>query len=128
MHFTEELPCPEHIFDLYDSVGWNDYLKLSKEQLFKATAQSTFVVSAYDKNQLIGTGRVISDGAINAYLCGLIVHPLYQNQGIGRKIIEKLVVKCQQTNLHLQLLCTEENVPYYEKLDFKEFATGMKKK
>ena len=71
MYFTENLPYPEHIFNLYDSVGGNDYLKLSKEQLHHALTQSTFVVSAYDNNQLIATGRIISDVVINAYLRGL---------------------------------------------------------
>ncbi|WP_410982567.1 GNAT family N-acetyltransferase [Bacillus cereus] len=128
MYFTDNLPCPEHIFDLYDSVGWNDFLKLSKEQLHHALAQSTFVISAYDNNQLIATGRIISDGVIHAYLCGLVVHPAYQNQGIGKDIVQKLIVKCERQNLHLQLICTEENIPYYKKLDFEEFGAGMKKK
>ncbi|WJE50449.1 GNAT family N-acetyltransferase [Bacillus cereus] len=128
MYFTENIPCPKHIFDLYDSVGWNNYLKLSKEQLHHALTQSTFVISAYDNDQLIGTGRIISDGIINAYLCGLVVHPSFQNRGIGKEIVQKLIVKCQKQNLHLQLICTAENIPFYEKLDFEGFAIGMKKK
>ncbi|WP_257153296.1 GNAT family N-acetyltransferase [Bacillus pseudomycoides] len=128
MYFTENLPCPEHIFDLYDSVGWNDYLKLLKEQVHNTLTQSAFVISAYDNGQLIATGRIISDGVINAYLCGLVVHPLFQNRGIGKEIVQKLIVKCQKQNLHLRFLCTKENIPFYEKLNFEEFGVGMKKK
>ncbi|MEH6979966.1 GNAT family N-acetyltransferase, partial [Bacillus pseudomycoides] len=107
--FYRNLPCPEHIFDLYDSVGWNDYLKLLKEQMHNTLTQSTFIISAYDNGQLIATGRIISDGVINAYLCGLVVHPSFQNRGIGKEIVQKLIVKCQKQNLHLRLLCTKEN-------------------
>ncbi|PGE97712.1 GNAT family N-acetyltransferase [Bacillus pseudomycoides] len=109
-------------------ISGDDYLKLSKEQLHHTLIQSTFVISAYDNDQLIGTRRIISDGIINAYLCELVVHPSFQNRGNGKEIVQKLIVECQKQNLHLQLICTAEYIPFYEKLDFEEFAIGMKKK
>ncbi|TYR81535.1 GNAT family N-acetyltransferase [Priestia megaterium] len=124
--YTDEIPLPDKLFTLYDEVKWNDFLQLSKGQVHEAIVQSWYVVSAYDREQLIGTGRIISDGIINAYLCGVVVHPDYQCRGIGREIIHKLVHKSRESNLHIQLFCTEDMVCFYEKLGFSRFAAGMK--
>ncbi|MFD0681504.1 MULTISPECIES: GNAT family N-acetyltransferase [unclassified Paenibacillus] len=101
---------------------------LPKELLYKALVQSWHVICAYNQERLIGKGRIVSDGVINAYICGLVVHPDYQNQGIGSEMIRKLVEKGRESKLHIQLLCTEENIPYYNKLGFEGFAIGMKDK
>jgi ribosomal protein S18 acetylase RimI-like enzyme len=65
---------------------------------------------------------------LNAYLCGVVVHPSYRNQGIGSEIVQQLVKKSHKANLHIQLFSEEENVPYYEKLGFEKFALGLKGK
>nr|WP_026010873.1 GNAT family N-acetyltransferase [Paenibacillus sp. OSY-SE] len=128
IRYTDEVPSPDQIYCLYDCFGWNEFLKLSKVQLHQAMVQSWSVISAYDEDALIGTGRIISDGVMNAYLCGLVVHPDYQGQGIGSEIVRQLVEKSRQKNLHVELFCTEELTNYYEKLGFDVFAAGMKDK
>ncbi|MDQ0916314.1 GNAT family N-acetyltransferase [Paenibacillus sp. V4I5] len=99
-HYSSHLSNCVDLFELYDSVDWNSYLQLSKEDLEKAVVQSWYVINAYEKEKLIGTGRVISDGVINACICGIVVHPSYQKQGIGTEIVQKLVEKCREGNLH----------------------------
>ncbi|CAG7630378.1 GNAT family N-acetyltransferase [Paenibacillus allorhizosphaerae] len=124
--FTEQIPDSDALFVLYDAVDWNDFLGLSKEQITQATAQSWYALHVYDGEQLIGTGRVISDGVINGCLCGVAVHPNYQKQGIGSELIRRLVDQCRKHHLHIQLFCTEQNAAYYRKLGFEVFAVGMK--
>lgn len=126
IRYTEEVPHSAQIYALYDIFGWNDYLQLSEQQLHQAMVQSWCVVSAYDQNVLVGTGRIVSDGILNAYLCGLAVHSDYQHQGIGSEIVKQLVRKGRDQNLHLELFCEDEMVDYYEKHSFKVFAVGMK--
>ena len=58
----------------------------------------------------------------------LIVHPEYRSQGIGKEMIRLLVDKIKEANLHLELFTEKNNMPYYEKLGFEEFAIGMKYK
>ncbi|PEB39357.1 GNAT family N-acetyltransferase [Bacillus pseudomycoides] len=128
IRYTNEIPNHDDLFKLYDYDGWNDFLNLSKETLHQAMVQSWYVISAYNQDQLIGTGRIISDGLINAYLCGLIVHPKFRNQGIGSEIVRQLVNKSNEGNLHIQLFSEEKNAPYYEKLGFEVFTVGMKAK
>ncbi|MFE5321018.1 GNAT family N-acetyltransferase [Paenibacillus sp. NPDC056579] len=124
--FSELAPEPQALFDLYDSVQWNEFLQLSKERLFQAIEQSWYAIHVYDDEKLIGTGRVISDGVINAVLCGIAVHPDYRRQGIGSDIVRGLVSKCRESRLHIQLFCTEDKADYYLHLGFETFAVGMK--
>jgi N-acetylglutamate synthase-like GNAT family acetyltransferase len=126
LHFSEEIPHPDQLYDLYESVGWNDFLHLSKGQLVQALTQSWYVINVYDDKRLIGTGRLISDGVINANLCGLVVHPDYQGTGIGKFLVKYMVDKSKKSNLYLQLYCRDELIAYYEKLGFQVFAAGMK--
>ncbi len=84
--------------------------------------------SKREDKKLVGTGRVISDGVINSYLCGLGIDPDHRNKGIGTKISQKLVEYCKERNLHIQLFCEEHLQKYYEKMGFEVFALGMKAK
>ena len=88
--YKTELPTKDALFLLYEELGWNDFLALSAEQLLLAMRHSFFAVYAYDGDKLIGTGRVVSDGVINAYICGLGVLPEYRNRGVGSEIMNRL--------------------------------------
>ncbi|MBM7613717.1 GNAT family N-acetyltransferase [Alkaliphilus hydrothermalis] len=126
LKYTSEILNQEEIYKLYEALGWNDYLKLSAEELQKAMKISWYSIYVYHEDELIGTGRVVSDGVINGYLCGLGVLPAYRNRGIGKEISDRLVAECLKNNLHIQFFCEERLVPFYEKMGFKVFAIGMK--
>lgn len=113
------------VFGLYSSLGWQGYLKLSVDEYDKAMKNSYYTVYVYDDNILIGTGRVISDGIMNGYLCGLGVLEEYRSQGIGNSIMDLLIKKCEDNNLHIQLFCEDKLVKYYESIGFKRFGSGM---
>jgi len=113
------------IYNLYGELGWNKYLNLPKEQLNKAMENSWYVIYLYNEEQLIGTGRMLSDGIINAYILGVGVHPRYQNKRLGEKIIQLLLQKGKEANLNIQLFCKDDVKSYYEKQDFRCFSTGM---
>ena len=126
--YITNLKKNEDIFCLYERLGWNDFLKLNQEQLVKAMGQSWYVIYVYDEDRLIGTGRVVSDGIINAYLCGLGVDSEYRNNGIGTEISQRLAAYCNESKLHIQFFCEEKLVSYYENMGFEVFAVGMKAK
>jgi len=113
------------LYKLYGELGWNKFLRLSEELLNKAMDNSWYVIYVYDDEDLIGTGRMLSDGIINAYILGVGVHPGYQNKGIGEEIIQLLVKKGKESNLNMQLFCKEDVKSYYEKQKFSCFAAGM---
>lgn len=94
IQYRTELPQKKALFALYEHLMWNDSLKLSQDQLMEAMKGSIFSVYAYCGNQLVGTGRVVSDGTISAYLCGLGVHSDYRNRGIGTAMMKRLCQFC----------------------------------
>lgn len=126
--YTSELKNDLDLYKLYEELDWNEFLKLDASQLNKTMEQSWLVIYAYDGDTLVGTGRIVSDGVINAYLCGLGVSSTFRNRGIGTEISRQLVDACKQKNLHIQFFCEKHLVPYYEKQGFVEFAVGMKAK
>lgn len=128
LRYTMMFPEKEDLYDLYEELGWNDFLGLSPEQLLIAMKQSWYSIYVYNGNMLIATGRIVSDGIINAYLCGVGVDAHFRNRGIGTEIIRRLVTHCLENNLHTQLFCEESLVSYYKKAGFEKFAIGMRVK
>ncbi|KEI97013.1 acetyltransferase [Clostridium botulinum A2B7 92] len=126
IEYTTKLIMQEDLHSLYKSLGWNSFLQLNQEQLAKAMEQSWYVIYAYDGEKLVATSRVVSDGIINAYVCGLGVIEEYRNKGIGTEISKRLMDYFKNDNVHIQLFCEEKLVSYYEKMGFKVFTIGMK--
>jgi ribosomal protein S18 acetylase RimI-like enzyme len=75
---------------LFNSVGW-ERRTADRERLAQLVRGSMFVVSAWDNDRLVGFARAISDGATNAYISTVAVLPEYQQRGIGREIIRRLL-------------------------------------
>ena len=115
------------LFLLYRSLGWQQVLNLEPSSLDQAMNSSWFVLYVYVGDHLIGTGRVISDGVINAYICGIGVEAAYRNRGIGTGILNRMVEKCTSKKLHIQLFCEEHLKSYFETKGFRVFAKGMKR-
>lgn len=86
---------------------------------------SWYILSVYHEDQLTGTGRVVSDRIIVGYFAGLVVHPDYRNRGLGKDILQKLIVKCKQSYLVIQLLATDSSIPFYQRLGFQSFVSGL---
>jgi ribosomal protein S18 acetylase RimI-like enzyme len=127
IEYRIESPHKNDLHALYEHLGWNQYLRLNPDQLLEAMNGSFYSVYAYSGNSLIGTGRVISDGMISAYVCGLGVHSEFRHRGIGKTIMIKLCRYCSDRNLHIQFFCEEHLVKYYEQIGFVPFARGMMK-
>jgi ribosomal protein S18 acetylase RimI-like enzyme len=126
INITHTLIDQSDLMSLYEALGWTIYLS-SKDQLFRAMNGSYAVLYAYKGNKLVGTGRLVSDGALNAYLCGLGIHPDYQGKGIGLMLSKKLIEIAEFDGIAVQLLCADHLVAYYEELGFEKFTVGMKK-
>ena len=127
--FNNSLPDRQTFYELFITTGWNDKYQLNTLQLFQALTNSWFLVSAYENENLVGFGRIICDGVVHALILDLIIHPDYQNTGIGGKILDKLVEKCKQHQIRdIQLFCAKGYTGYYEKRGFKkrpDNAPGM---
>ncbi|WP_316569461.1 GNAT family N-acetyltransferase [Neobacillus sp. YIM B06451] len=117
--YTESLPSKGEFFDLYETTGWNTAFDYSDEVLHKAISNSWYSVSARLDNRLVGFGRIVSDGFYQTFICDLIVHPDFQRQGIGMKIMQLLMDHCKKMNVnYIQLSCAKGKVGFYEKFGF----------
>ena len=129
MKLSEKLPAREHFFSLFETTGWNTKYELTKDELYAALKNSWYCISIYDQNNLVGFGRIISDGIVHALILDVIVLPEMQGEGIGKEIMNKLILKCKKHSIRdIQLFCAKDKAGFYEKLGFErrdENAPGM---
>jgi GNAT superfamily N-acetyltransferase len=119
IEYRTEPPDQNAYFRLFESTGWNNGYHFSAEELSQAIQQSWHLVAAYDRDTLVGFGRLISDGVHHALLVDLIVLPGYQGQGIGGTILKQLVDKCQAHGIRdVQLFCARGKAGFYQKFGF----------
>jgi GNAT superfamily N-acetyltransferase len=129
IEFCSDIPESSQFWRLFESTGWNDNYHLDPEELMSALRSSWYLLGAYDSEQLVGFGRLVSDGVLHAMIYELIVLPEYQGQGLGGEILEKLVEKCRDTGVRdIQLFCARGKRGFYEKRGFMarpDDAPGM---
>lgn len=127
--YKEALPAINDYMELFNSTGWNEKYKFTKDDLGIAIKNSWYVISVYRNEKLIGFGRVISDGIHHAFIVDMIVHPDYQRKRIGGELLDKLVERCTSYQIRdIQLFAAKDKYGFYEKYNFKrrpENAPGM---
>jgi len=80
---------------------------------------STFVISAWDNERLVGAVRVLSDKVIRFVIYDMMVDPEYRNKGIGKELIKKCIEHFPNTEWLIQ---TEKHISgFYEKIGFKAY-------
>ena len=96
------IPATEVIIDLYKSSGINRSTT-DKERIRKMYANSNFIVTAWDKDRLVGIARSLTDFCHCCYLSDLAVRKEYQKQGIGKKLIRLTKDKIDEVTMLLLL-------------------------
>jgi GNAT superfamily N-acetyltransferase len=123
--YSEKIPGKAPFYALFETTGWNDAYRLNPDELFEALQNSWYLISAYDGDRLLGFGRMICDGVVHALILDLIVHPDYQNKGLGKTLLNKLVEKCRQHKIRdIQLFSVKGKAGFYNKCGFKERPEG----
>lgn len=73
---------------------------------------------------MIGLIRSVGDGETILYIQDLLVHPAYQNKGIGTQLIEKMVQAYPKVRQKVLLTENEQQTRrFYEKCQFQSVAT-----
>jgi ribosomal protein S18 acetylase RimI-like enzyme len=125
--FREIIPEKHAYYSLFKTAGWQT--TADAEDLMLALHNSWLTLSAYDQDQLVGFGRVVSDGVLYAMIYDLIVLPEYQGKGIGKAILEKLLNRCKMQGIpKVQLFSAKGKILFYERFGFQvrpEDAPGM---
>jgi ribosomal protein S18 acetylase RimI-like enzyme len=119
--FKETLPDSEEYWELFQTTGWNKEYNFSIQDLATAIQNSWYVISLYNSDRLIGFGRVIADGVHHAVIVDLIIHPDFQNTGLGSKLLDRLVRKCKDNKIRdIQLFAARDKYAFYEKSGFEK--------
>ena len=63
----------------------------SARELAGIVSGSTAYVTARASGKLVGFGRLLSDGAVLAYINNMAVSPDYQRRGIGQAVLNALI-------------------------------------
>ncbi len=127
--YTTDKPDPDQYMALFNTTGWNDKYQATIDELASALNNSWYNISAFEGDNLIGFGRLVSDGVLYAMIYDMIVMPTHQQQGIATQILQCLLEHCEQHNIRdIQLFSARGKQPFYEKRGFAcrpEGASGM---
>jgi ribosomal protein S18 acetylase RimI-like enzyme len=96
---------PEKLYNLYESISWTKMVKDKKKHgllISRAYNISDTVFSAWDKDNLIGVVRVVTDNLTHALIFGLAVDPKYKNQGIATELVKKCLKKYSKMQISLE--------------------------
>ena len=129
IEYRTEIPDQQQFVALFETTGWNQNYQATPQELSHMLEHTWYMLAAYDGEQLVGFGRVVSDLVLHAMIYDMIVLPAYQGQGIGGEILDRLVDKCLQSGIRdIQLFCARGKRDFYEKRGFMarpDDAPGM---
>jgi GNAT superfamily N-acetyltransferase len=104
------------VVELYRANAWSSADK--PERLLPALRNSDSLVTARHNGLLIGLGNAISDGFLVVYYPHLLVHPKFQGQGVGRKMLASISVKYR--DFHQQMLTADgRSIDFYKSVGFE---------
>ncbi|MFD1205245.1 GNAT family N-acetyltransferase [Sporosarcina contaminans] len=112
--------------DLREVIGWdrrdNDYPTLFKRCNFWAGVRN-------QEEKLIGFGYVSGMGLQHGYMEDILVHPQYQNQGIGAKLVKELLKESEKFGLEIVTLTFEpKHSNFYKTCGFLPCSGGLWRK
>lgn len=108
--------------DLRSSV---DFITIRPNRARTALDNSLFILVAVKGDTPVGMARVVGDGGYVYFICDVIVRPTYQSRGLGRRIIEQVLVWLEHQvdegeTIMVNLMSAMNKEPFYEKLGFKK--------
>ncbi len=112
---------PEEIIILYKDAGWWKPEYSKDTSFIDRILKNTYCFAgAFQNDKMIGMGRGISDGCSDAYIQDVVVLEKYRGQGIGGKIIRKIVEEMQSDGIDWIALVAEPGTEkFYMELGFR---------
>ncbi len=117
------VPEARQIIAVYDSSGIKRPTG-DAGRIEKMYANSNLVVTAWKGDELIGISRSLTDYCYACYLSDLAVKKEYQQEGIGRRLIELTRQEIGEQTA-LILLSAPDAMSYYPKVGFDRVENGF---
>ncbi|MBZ5637948.1 MAG: GNAT family N-acetyltransferase [Acidobacteriia bacterium] len=111
----------EALVELYRAGGWWHEDPASRAVIPRMVSGSfRFLVAREPGGRIVGMGRVISDGASDAYLQDVVVLEAYRARGIGLEIVRRLTDRCVEAGIGWIGLVAEPGTrAFYEPLGYR---------
>lgn len=110
--------------DLCASVGWN---RRDPVLIARALENSLSVVSAWDRELLVGFARATGDFVFNATIWDVAVRPSYQRRGIGRLLMAELLLELDGYGIPLITLYADPGTDgFYKRFGFSTDPSGVR--
>ena len=105
-----------HIIELENHISANEFCKLRKsvgfqkltiEQAETVLANTSFLVNAVCDGESVGLVRILTDTLTDAYITDVIVSPDFQGRGLGRKLIDTVLMYLKEHSVsNVKLACS----------------------
>lgn len=117
VHYSLTPPTAAEFATLYAETGWAEW---SLDTFERALGGSWVVCTARDDHgDLVGIGRLISDGALHAFVTEMIVAASARGSGIGSEILRMLVDESRRRGVHdIQLFAARGRAAFYKRHGF----------
>ncbi len=112
------------LLELYNDAGWLAYTR-KIDELEAGIESSLCIITAREKNKLLGLIRIIGDGHTIVYIQDILVLAAYKRRGIGSKLMHLFLEKYPEVRQKILMTeDTEETRKFYEALDFESCDKG----
>lgn len=120
----EKIINRESLLNLYNDVAWIEYTN-NLENLENAIKNSLYVLTARDRNKLVGLIRIVGDGLTIAYIQDILVLKEYKRKKIGTLLMAKALDKFKHVRQKVLLTDdTDEARGFYKSLGLEPCENG----
>lgn len=125
IHFSDHKDFdPQHLLALFEQADWARGRAL--EDIQRMLTETDVTISAWDGTQLVGFARVLTDYVYRASIWDVIVDVSYQDEDIGKGLIQRILRHTSLAQVELFWLCTRRYQGFYASLGFSDKEqTGM---
>ncbi len=119
---AEQVPGIDEYREMRRICGLSDK---SPEAARRGLPASLFSTTIRDGDALIAMGRVVGDGGCDFSVVDIAVHPDYQRQGLGQRIMAAIMAYLEQhapESAYVALIADDHAPALYEKFGFRPTA------
>jgi GNAT superfamily N-acetyltransferase len=114
---------PAFTSDAFVSLARQVWPRDYDEARVSAALQRSHNIGAWDGDQLVGAVRVLSDGYLFACVAEILVHPNYQRQGLGKRLMDAALSIAPRGKLFLG--AQPQAVGFFERLGYERGPVGF---